>query len=134
MRSSTPVLDTPDKPGPTKVRTVHPLREPFRPAVRKSSRRDRRGFLGFLKASPLAYTALILLGLIVLGAVFAPLLSPYDKDRIDLARQYLPPSLEHPFGTDDLGRDTLSGEILGRQEFRIVLLRQKVIRDIVHIL
>jgi peptide/nickel transport system permease protein len=105
MDYSTPVLDTPDKPGPTKVRTVHPLREPFRPTVRKSSRRDRRGFLGYLKSSPLAYTALILLGLIVLGAVFAPLLSPYDKDRIDLARQYLPPSLEHPFGTDDLGRD-----------------------------
>ena len=77
MDYSTPVLDTPDKPGAAKVRTVHPLREPFRPAVRKSSRRDRQGFLGYLKSSPLAYTALILIGLIVLGAIFAPLLSPY---------------------------------------------------------
>jgi len=48
---------------------------------------------------------MIVLGLIVLGAVFAPLLSPYNKDQIDLSSQYLAPSLEHPFGTDDLGRD-----------------------------
>ena len=32
-------------------------------------------------------------------------MSPYHKDKIDLTRQYLAPSLDHPFGTDDLGRD-----------------------------
>jgi peptide/nickel transport system permease protein len=45
------------------------------------------------------------MSLIILGAVFAPLMSPFDKDKIDLTSQYLPPSLDHPFGTDDLGRD-----------------------------
>jgi peptide/nickel transport system permease protein len=61
--------------------------------------------LNYLRLNPLAYTALITLGLIVAGALLAPLLSPFDKDQIDLTKQYLPPSLEHPFGTDDLGRD-----------------------------
>jgi peptide/nickel transport system permease protein len=42
---------------------------------------------------------------IILRCGFAPLMSPYDKDKIDLTSQYLAPSLDHPFGTDDLGRD-----------------------------
>lgn len=58
-----------------------------------------------LRTDPLAWTALMVMGLIVLGAVFAPLLSPFGRDQIDLSAQYLPPSLSHPFGTDDLGRD-----------------------------
>jgi len=81
------------------------LREPFRPNPRKSTKTDRRGFVNFLKVNPLAYLALIMLGVIIAGALFAPLWSPYDKDAIDLTKQYLPPSLDHPFGTDDLGRD-----------------------------
>jgi peptide/nickel transport system permease protein len=66
---------------------------------------ERSGVLALLKSSPLAYVALIVLGIIVLGAILAPLLSPYDKDKISLVDQYQPPSLNHPFGTDDLGRD-----------------------------
>ncbi|MCK5406566.1 MAG: ABC transporter permease, partial [Candidatus Krumholzibacteria bacterium] len=71
----------------------------------RRTRRESKGFLSYLKVNPLAYAALITLGLIIAGAVLAPLLSPYDKDEIDLTKQYLPPSLDHPFGTDDLGRD-----------------------------
>jgi len=37
--------------------------------------------------------------------LFGPLLSPYTYHEIVLERQNLPPSLSHPFGTDDLGRD-----------------------------
>ena len=81
------------------------MREPFRPGPTRRTRRESKGFLSYLKVNPLAYAALITLGLIIAGAVLAPLLSPYDKDEIDLTKQYLPPSLDHPFGTDDLGRD-----------------------------
>ena len=81
------------------------MREPFRPAPTRRTRRESKGFLSYLKVNPLAYAALITLCLIIAGAVLAPLLSPYDKDEIDLTKQYLPPSLDHPFGTDDLGRD-----------------------------
>jgi peptide/nickel transport system permease protein len=109
MAYSTPALDTLSKDGEKKrtvqVRTVHPLRETFRPAPTRRTRRETNGLLNYLRLNPLAYSALITLGLIVAGALLAPLLSPFDKDQIDLTKQYLPPSLEHPFGTDDLGRD-----------------------------
>ena len=110
MAYSTPALDTPSKKAgdqkrSSRVRTVHPFREPFGPAPKHRSRRGRRGFLSNLRVNPLAYAAIITLGLVIAGAVLAPLLSPFDKDKIDLTKQYLPPSLDHPFGTDDLGRD-----------------------------
>lgn len=110
MVFSTPASDTLSKRAKvegttTNVRTVHPMRESFRPTGCGTSKRDRKGFLSFLHKNPLAYVALITLGLIIICAVLAPLLSPNDKEKIDLSKQYLPPSLDHPFGTDDLGRD-----------------------------
>jgi len=56
-------------------------------------------------------------GVIVLAlffvAVFAPLLSPYNPDAIDRHNVLMPPSLHHPLGTDDLGRDVMSRMIWG---------------------
>ncbi|MGE5299700.1 MAG: ABC transporter permease [Acidobacteriota bacterium] len=56
-------------------------------------------------------------GVIVLAlffvAVFAPLLSPYDPDAIDRHNVLMPPSFQHPLGTDDLGRDVMSRMIWG---------------------
>jgi len=46
-------------------------------------------------------------------AVLAPLLSPYDPHEIDRNEILEPPSLRHPLGTDDLGRDLLSRMIWG---------------------
>jgi peptide/nickel transport system permease protein len=87
------------------VRLSHPLRGTLRSAPTNASRGDRLGFAGVLRRSPLAYGAFVVMSLVILGAVFAPLMSPYNKDKIDLTSQYLAPSLDHPFGTDDLGRD-----------------------------
>jgi len=108
MAFSTPVLDSPAKSSGGRaivVQTVHPLRETLRSAPTRAPRGERNYVAAVLKRSPLAYAAFIVMSLVVLGAVFAPLMSPYHKDKIDLTRQYLPPSLDHPFGTDDLGRD-----------------------------
>lgn len=44
----------------------------------------------------------------VLAAIFAPLLTPYDPIALDLTATLSPPSLAHPFGTDQLGRDILT--------------------------
>jgi peptide/nickel transport system permease protein len=55
---------------------------------------------------------LIVLGLIIV-AVFAPLLAPYPPHAQDLQNTLAPPSLEHPFGTDNTGRDILSRIIFG---------------------
>ena len=51
-------------------------------------------------------------GFLALTAV-APLLAPYDPIATDFANVLAPPSWQHPFGTDDIGRDILSRVIYG---------------------
>jgi peptide/nickel transport system permease protein len=46
-------------------------------------------------------------------SLLAPWLSPYDPNAIDLKQVLAPPSSDHPFGTDPLGRDVLSRMIWG---------------------
>lgn len=46
-------------------------------------------------------------------AVLAPFIAPYNPDAINVKHVLEPPSLAHPFGTDDLGRDILSRVIYG---------------------
>ncbi len=50
---------------------------------------------------------------LVLVALLAPLISPYDPFAIDVEHVLEPPSLAHPCGTDLLGRDVLSRLIYG---------------------
>lgn len=52
-----------------------------------------------------AIAAAIVLLVIVVMVAFAPLFTPYERDTQNLRARFLPPSLEHPMGTDDLGRD-----------------------------
>jgi peptide/nickel transport system permease protein len=54
----------------------------------------------------------ILAGL-VLAAAFAPLIAPYDPVRPNMQDRMAGPSLRHPFGTDDLGRDQFSRIVFG---------------------
>jgi peptide/nickel transport system permease protein len=70
-----------------------------------------------------AVVAVFVLGMLTLLSAAAPLISPYDPDKISLLLIYDPPSLAHPFGTDDLGRD-LATRILygGRVSLAIGLL------------
>jgi oligopeptide transport system permease protein len=51
--------------------------------------------------------------LIILAAVFGPLLSPYSYSDQSLIMQNQPPSLEHWCGTDNLGRDLLTRCLYG---------------------
>ncbi|MFT5090297.1 MAG: peptide/nickel transport system permease protein [Candidatus Latescibacterota bacterium] len=61
--------------------------------------------------------------LLVLVALLAPLLAPHDPLAQDLYNRLQPPSLEHPMGTDDFGRDILSRIIFGaRISLRIGLV------------
>jgi peptide/nickel transport system permease protein len=55
-----------------------------------------------------AVAGCIIIAAMVIMAVFASLLSPYDPIRISLAERLKPPSAVHFFGTDELGRDILS--------------------------
>ncbi len=61
--------------------------------------------------------------LLVFVALLAPLLAPQDPLAQDLYGRLQAPSLEHPFGTDDFGRDILSRIIYGaRISLRIGLV------------
>jgi peptide/nickel transport system permease protein len=68
---------------------------------------------GVIKRKPLGIASAALIALLVFTAIFANVLAPYDplsaQPEIRLAR----PSWEHPFGTDDIGRDVLSRVIYG---------------------
>jgi len=84
------------------------METPFRQALRRFLK-SRSGRVG-----------LVLTLLVVLLALFIPVLRPYDPttDR-DYLNRLKPPSLEHPFGTDNLGRDvfvrTLHGSRISLQ-------------------
>ena len=70
-------------------------------------------FSGRLFARPLPRFAFAVLILVILAALFAPIISPYDpiKPVFSSARQA--PSAEHALGTDDIGRDMLARTLFG---------------------
>jgi peptide/nickel transport system permease protein len=55
----------------------------------------------------------VIVGLTLLAAVFGPALTPYDSSAQELARRLEGPSLSHPFGLDELGRDILARILAG---------------------
>lgn len=61
----------------------------------------------------LAVFGMIILGILVITAIFAPVISSYDRDQTDLGNTYKAPSAEHILGTDQLGRDVLTRLIYG---------------------
>ncbi len=61
----------------------------------------------------LAVTGLVVLTIMVLGALVGPYLWTQPATAIDFTIALKGPSLEHPFGTDDLGRDMLARVLFG---------------------
>jgi peptide/nickel transport system permease protein len=72
-----------------------------------------------LARNKLAAAALVVLGLVMLAAVFAPLIAPYDPAAQDLLVRLRPPAwiargdASHLLGTDQLGRDVFSRLVYG---------------------
>ncbi len=106
-------IGTTGAPGPNWGRFRTRSTEP-RPAVRWW-RRARR--------TPALVAGAIILAVMVVLAVFAPLIAPYDPSAQDLAHGLQPPSGAHWFGTDQLGRDILSRVIAAAgTDLRIAVL------------
>jgi len=61
----------------------------------------------------MAAAGLVILLLVILVALVAPYLAPYSPVTQNLMRRFEPPSAEHWFGTDELGRDILSRILYG---------------------
>ncbi|MDA1330753.1 MAG: ABC transporter permease [Chloroflexi bacterium] len=58
--------------------------------------------------SPIRAAASVIFITLVVAALFAPVVAPYDPLTIDITLQLSGPSLAHPLGTDEVGRDLLS--------------------------
>jgi ABC-type dipeptide/oligopeptide/nickel transport system permease subunit len=71
---------------------------------------------------PLPVIGLVLIVLLIITAIFAPLLAPYDPYKMDIINKLQPPSTKHLLGTDSLGRDTLSRVIYGSRTSLIVAI------------
>jgi peptide/nickel transport system permease protein len=79
-----------------------PARRGF--AWRRTARRNAKLILG-----------LTILGAVAGGAALAPWIAPYDPNAMDLGAALSPPSAEHWFGADQLGRDVFSRTLFGGQ-------------------
>lgn len=54
-----------------------------------------------------------IVAILILTAIFGPYLAPYDPNKIDFSVRFSGPTLAHPLGADDFGRDTLSRIMYG---------------------
>jgi peptide/nickel transport system permease protein len=81
------------------------------------------GFWRSFRRSRMGLVGLFMLVTVILMAVFAPWLAPYDPKevtRVTIDDIYAPPSAAHWLGTDDAGRDVLSNFIYGSRVSLIV--------------
>jgi peptide/nickel transport system permease protein len=79
-------------------------------------RRVLRVFFG----RKIAVVGLVFIVLLIVTAIFAPLIAPYDPYKVNLKDQLLSPSSQHLLGTDSIGRDTLSRIIYGSRTSLLV--------------
>ncbi len=63
----------------------------------------------------LALGGMIITSIVVLTALFAPFIAPYDPLQLNIAQRLKPPTAEHLMGTDHLGRDIFSRVLFGAQ-------------------
>src|ERR671911_418964 len=81
------------------------------PGVKTRSRRE--DFVKAFFSNRMAIFGTVAMAIFILMAVFAPLIAPYDPLDQNLPEKFDGPSLAHPFGQDELGRDILSRVIYG---------------------
>jgi peptide/nickel transport system permease protein len=77
-------------------------------------RSNRRKVVRRMLRNPLAITGLVVLGIAVILAVFAPWLAPHEPTQTHLDQAFAPPGTAgYLLGTDDLGRDVLARIMFG---------------------
>ena len=88
--------------GPTESATID-----LPPSLRRGGTWRR------FKRNRLAVFGLAMIVLIILAALFSEVITNYNPAEIDTSNRRQPPSSEHWFGTDQIGRDTFSRVIFG---------------------
>lgn len=86
------------------------------PSTRSTSREVVRALL----SHKLAVFGLVVLTLLVVTAVLGRVLAPYGENEVDVLGRLQAPSLDHPFGTDELGRDILSRVLVAARTSLVV--------------
>lgn len=66
-----------------------------------------------LSRNKMAVVGLVILVVEIILAIFAPVIAPYDYTQMDILNMFAPPSAQHIFGCDDLGRDIFSRILIG---------------------
>jgi len=106
----------------TKTGAIRPdMFQPIDRDSRKVEKIDRNRLTAWqdirmrLFSNKLAMTGFWIMVVVVLFALFAPLFYPHDHFTNNLSKTNLPPSADHWFGTDDLGRDMFARTWKGAQ-------------------
>jgi peptide/nickel transport system permease protein len=86
---------------------------PGKPIKAQPTNDASRRIFRSLRRSPSALTGAIVVVLLVLIAIFAPVLAPYDPLKVNASVALSAPNAEHWLGTDALGRDLLSRIMYG---------------------
>jgi peptide/nickel transport system permease protein len=85
-----------------------------------ASRRFVRFWGEFLRRRPLGAIGLFLMLLMIVAAVFADRIAPYDPTALSFKDLLAPPSPEHLFGTDNFGRDVFTRVLFGARTALLV--------------
>ena len=82
-------------------------------------KRRNRALIRFKRHKP-ALIGMTFVIMLVIVAIFAPIIAPYDPNKVSILDSKNPPSREHWLGNDDVGRDILSRVIFGTRVALIV--------------
>ncbi|MDQ6661407.1 MAG: ABC transporter permease [Chloroflexota bacterium] len=99
--------------------------EPFldvTPELVQARRSQGRIIFDRFMSNRVAVVSAVFLILLILLCFVGPLIRPVNPDALNLSATYQAPSLAHPFGTDDVGRDELARSIAGGQVSLLVAL------------
>lgn len=87
----------------------------------------RRRFLQTFFRNKIAVVGLIIVGVMMFCAIFAPLIAPYDPNKTNVRDRFQPPSSVYFLGTDDYGRDIFSRLLYGATlSLQIALISQTI--------
>ena len=96
---------------------------PILSAPESAGKRTIRHVLSVIMRDPLSLVSTVIIILFIFMAIFAYQVAPYPEEgagKTHAANSLLPPSTEHWFGTDKLGRDILSRVIVGARPALII--------------
>jgi len=106
----------------TEPETAYPVEQAASRVESLSLRRTGGGLRSFIRRAPLSAFWGCIAAAIIVMAVAAPMLAPYEPLKSDFRAMSKPPSERHYFGTDQIGRDVLSRVIYGSRASLTVAL------------